>query len=98
MTWDPNRVTSSNFTGGARCADCGKIRFLTRKAAKHAAKNLNRRRPGHLNAYQCGEFWHIGHLPAAVIAGNRTRAELDATPPRHMNEKTTQHEPSEENQ
>lgn len=75
------------FEGGDRCPDCGKVRYLSRSIARKVAKNLNRRRPGHLNAYRCGSFWHVGHLPSAVIAGDLSRAEIDDAPKRHMSEK-----------
>lgn len=80
------------FSGGDRCPTCGKVRFLTRSRAKKVAKNLNRRRPGHLNAYRCGDFWHIGHLPSSVIKGDVPREELNAAPKRHMNDKVTPRE------
>ncbi len=35
---------------------------------------------GHLNAYRCGVFWHIGHLPASVVAGDETRDDLRRRP------------------
>ncbi len=78
-----------SYEGGDRCPDCGKVRYLTRAIARKVAKNLNRRRPGHLNAYRCGAFWHLGHLPSAVIAGDQTRDDLDTIPKRHMSEKNT---------
>lgn len=46
---------------------CGKVRFLSRKDAKIAAKRLF---PGdHLNAYECDGWWHFGHKPERVIRG-----------------------------
>lgn len=64
---------------GATCSACGgKVRFLT----KHAAKVTIRRmmgRQGRLNAYRCPEdqhFWHIGHPPAILTAGEVARQEL----------------------
>ena len=66
-----------NLTGGgARCPDCGKVRYLTRAAAKRQAKRIQGRE-GRVNAYLCGDFWHLGHLPKDVIQGIRTRDDLD---------------------
>lgn len=42
------------------CPDCGKTRYATRRRARRAAKVFH---PGNaMRAYQCGDFWHIGHL------------------------------------
>ncbi|HTF10350.1 MAG TPA: hypothetical protein VK659_19455 [Asanoa sp.] len=56
------------------CPLDGKVRFPSRKAARRAA----RRHPqfGRMNAYPCGDFWHLGHLPAAVKRGNVGREAL----------------------
>lgn len=62
--------------GGARCPDCGKVRFLSKADAKHAAKRVQHR-DGRLNTYACGEFWHLGRLPAAVTKGLATRDDLN---------------------
>lgn len=37
--------------------------------------------PGGMNAYECPTepgWWHLGHLPAAVIRGERGRSDLTA--------------------
>lgn len=64
---------------GATCTGCGKVRFTNRRAAKLAIKRMRGKgiTDGHLNAYRCGEFWHIGHLPSAVIGGDLLRSDLD---------------------
>lgn len=59
----------------ASCPMCGKVRYLSRKQARDAARRL--RGSGHLNAYRCGEFWHLGHLPDPVRAGRWSRDDLD---------------------
>lgn len=46
------------------CPACGKRRYPTRKEARKWAKRLH---PGkHMSPYRCGEFWHLGHLPADI--------------------------------
>lgn len=57
------------------CMGCGKMVYLTRKAAKAAARVLY---PGdHLSEYACvtegGRGWHIGHLPPHVMRGTALR-------------------------
>lgn len=69
---------STPYRGGDRCPTCGKVRYLTRDAAKKVARRF-RHRKGRLNAYQCGNFWHLGHLPKDVTAGRMSRADLDTT-------------------
>lgn len=49
----------------------GKIRYLTRTAARRRSRQLW---PGnHFSEYRCGEFWHFGHLPPAIVAGRLSR-------------------------
>lgn len=55
------------------CDRCGKNKYGSRKDAKKAARQLSQTG---LNAYQCGDFWHLGHLPTAVIGGHQNREEL----------------------
>lgn len=58
------------------CPSCGKHRYDDRKQAKKVARRLY---PGeHMSAYQCGTYWHIGHLSPAVKRGRVTRAEAYA--------------------
>lgn len=49
------------------CAACGKRAYATRTAARKAARSLN---PGEaMRAYQCGTYWHIGHVPDFIRQG-----------------------------
>lgn len=57
-----------------RCEPCGKVTYLSRKAAKTAAKRANPADPG--TAYRCpanGQHWHVGHLPPSIKNGDRSR-------------------------
>ena len=58
------------------CPHCGKKRFPSRKTAKLAA----RQRPwlGRVSVYQCGDYWHIGHLGTQIRRGHVTRAVYEA--------------------
>lgn len=58
-------------TYGGVCPDCGKKRWGSRKAAKDFAKQQYPY--DKLSAYQCGDWWHIGHLTPQVIAGDLPR-------------------------
>lgn len=51
----------------------GKVRFLTRKAARLARKRMPGN--GHLNAYACTRcpFWHLGHWNPHVREHARAR-------------------------
>jgi hypothetical protein len=53
---------------------CGKVRFLSRREAKTMAKRYPDSK--RLNAYQCGEFWHLGTLPPVIARGNKSRSDL----------------------
>jgi hypothetical protein len=57
------------------CPSCGKRRWLTKREARLVARRMTAR-VGRLHAYRCGEFWHLGHLPAVVVAGRLSRADL----------------------
>lgn len=48
------------------CPACGKRRFTSRKKAKAMARKLSLRG---VNAYPCGDYWHVGHLPKPVVQG-----------------------------
>lgn len=65
------------------CAECGKFCFPSRGEAKQAAANLPRRDGDDSRArpYRCpdSDEWHIGHLPAVVIKGHKSRAEIEKT-------------------
>lgn len=64
------------------CPSDGKSRYLSKRAAKLAIRRLLRK-DGHVSAYACGEFWHIGRTPPGVIEGIVSRAELGPTRPRN---------------
>lgn len=68
-------MTVTHPDSASRCPCCGKVRYTTKKGAKKDAHRL-RKRFGRMDAYPCGDFFHIGHLPADVIAGERSRSEL----------------------
>jgi hypothetical protein len=59
-----------HVTSAGLCA-CGKGRYVSRKAARHAGKANH---PGeHLSSYRCGPYWHYGHLKRRVLTGAMTR-------------------------
>lgn len=60
---------------GPRCPDCGKVQYLTKADAKRVGKRI-KARTGKLDTYPCGTHWHLGHLPAPVIAGEMSRDDL----------------------
>lgn len=62
----------------AYCSACGKRGYPERRIARAAAKELHDKR---VSVYWCqhgGECWHVGHLWAAVVAGDLTRADIRA--------------------
>lgn len=63
------------------CPTCGKRRFLSKTQAKQSARRMRRGGKPRLNAYRCGDFWHLGHLPDVVRHGGATRDDI--TTPRH---------------
>jgi hypothetical protein len=71
-------MTGSHYVGRShdvgRCTACGKLLFLTRKAARDVARRMpEANRP---RAYRCpgiSGHWHVGHLPDAVRHGEITR-------------------------
>lgn len=65
--------------GGSPCPDCGKKQWLSRADARTMAKRMPFGKGIGLHPYRCGDFWHLGHLPRAVIAGDITRDDI---PPR----------------
>lgn len=69
------RDYAQQIGGGARCPNCGKVRFLTKAAAKRAIRRM-RGRDGRMQAYRCGEFWHLGHPPRELIAGHIPRDQI----------------------
>lgn len=64
-----NPHSASRFE--TECETCGKRLYRSRGRAKTAIRNMHD--PG-MREYRCELLngWHIGHLPAAVIAGERT--------------------------
>lgn len=68
-------------SGAGWCPDCGKWRWMTRKAAKTALRH-HKARKGRLHVYACGDFWHLGHPPRALIRGDVARDELPRRPGR----------------
>ena len=71
----------------ADCKNCGKVNYPSRKAARHAARQLRRRkvRPGSLHAYRCPvrpDVFHLGHLSIRVRRGDMSAADYyDRTDP-----------------
>lgn len=59
----------------SECPTCGKHRYYTKADAKHAIRAM-KGRVGRLNAYRCGDYWHVGHLPADVVTGVIARTDL----------------------
>jgi hypothetical protein len=58
------------------CATTGKRSYSTRKAARRSERQ-QRAAKGHMSTYQCEcGWWHLGHLPAEVVAGHVTRDEI----------------------
>jgi hypothetical protein len=70
------RDYEQSVVSGPRCPECGKYRYLTKSEAKRAARRI-KGRIGRLNAYRCGDFFHLGHLPGGVIQGRNTRNDLE---------------------
>ena len=54
------------------CPACGKRRYASKSDARNAAKDLGET----MSAYQCGTYWHMGHLPRTVKAGLTDRRDL----------------------
>lgn len=67
----------------ARCQPCDKASYATRKAAKAALANGPLQAERAMREYRCPhrrDYWHIGHLPPAVITGRSTAAEVYRKP------------------
>jgi hypothetical protein len=58
------------------CPDCGKQRYETKRDAKAHSRRIKGRRSGRLHPYKCGGYWHFGHMPARVTAGDKTRNQI----------------------
>lgn len=58
------------------CPDCGKRSYAHRKAAKAEIRRINGTR---MREYRCPTtrtYFHIGHLPDAVVTGKVTAPEI----------------------
>ena len=55
------------------CGDCGKVRYACRKDARRIARSKGWHG---MNAYQCGDYWHLGHPPTALRRGQISRGDL----------------------
>lgn len=51
---------------------CGKRCYASRSDARQVSRRLG----GHVDEYRCGDYWHCGHLPRAVIRGEVARSRL----------------------
>jgi hypothetical protein len=62
------------------CGPCDKRAYRSRALAKRETRRLKAAGSGNLSPYLCpvdpGIGWHIGHLPAKVRNGDRTRDYL----------------------
>lgn len=63
--------TPDEALSGGRCETCGKVRYVSRKAAKKAASQIasqHRGRSGKkLRPYPCGDFWHLTSQGTAKV-------------------------------
>lgn len=57
------------------CASCGKLSYATRKLARSVWRN---RKAKGVRCYRCpwSTYFHLGHLPRAVIKGSVTRNQV----------------------
>lgn len=62
----PAKPVPDSMVNDAGLCECGKRRFVNRREARLIARQRNYR---DLNAYRCGGYWHLGHLPAVVERG-----------------------------
>lgn len=49
------------------CPTCGKHKYASRRDAKRAARYLHPQ--DSMRAYQCGAFYHYGHVPTWMARG-----------------------------
>lgn len=56
---------------------CDKSWYTSRKQARRVGRRLVHGHDGRMRAYQCDYcgYWHVGHLPELVVAGQLTYAE-----------------------
>ena len=73
MTADGFRNQGGKLGHGVGRCPCGKIQYVSRKNAKKVARFANLQG---LTAYQCGDFWHLGHLPKVVSRGRVSRDKV----------------------
>lgn len=68
-------MTKLKYAG--TCEFCGKIQYPTRKDAKEARRLMKGKglSQSGVGVYQCGDYWHLGHLSASVRAGRLSREE-----------------------
>lgn len=64
------------------CPVTRKRRYADRQTARAALRDGHNRSTQGLAAYRCPhcQYWEIGHLPPAVVAGDMARSEI--RPPR----------------
>jgi hypothetical protein len=66
MTATSKTPRAQYATNHGRCS-CGKLRYASRKDARAVARKAH---PGeHMSAYECGGYFHIGHIPGAIKNG-----------------------------
>lgn len=53
---------------------CGKRKFIDRRTARRVAR-IRAARYGRMDAYPCGDYWHVGHLLPAIVKGEATRGD-----------------------
>ena len=64
-------IPSYAVRSSGTCPTCGKQMFTSRKKAKaycHAWRPSER-----YSVYQCGDYWHFGHIPTQVQRGTVDR-------------------------
>lgn len=68
-------MTASQLPEPPTCA-CGKVRYQSKRHAKAAIRRFQGR-VGRLHPYKCaGGFWHVGHMPPNLTAGQVARREF----------------------
>ena len=56
------------------CPDCGKPRYLSRKAAKTAQRQGRSISTGAVRVFECGGYWHWSAQDAATVTAYRERS------------------------
>lgn len=66
-------MPSENITESVgTCSTCGKQCWSSKRYAKNAARRIH---PGEkLSIYQCGDYWHFGHLNYSTARGYAARS------------------------